>query len=71
MTGHALDVSHHGKGVLEHILVDPLKNIAVTDTVWRLVGRHISGIDVTTFDFVTFHIIPLNGELVAYVRYCL
>jgi hypothetical protein len=65
MTGHALDVSHHGKGVFEHILIDPLENIAVTDTDRRFVCRHVGGIDVTTFNFMTLHIFPLDGELIA------
>ena len=65
VAGDALDVAHHRVGILEHIAVDRLENIATQRTIRLAEAATVGGIDVTAVDFLATHEVSLHRKLVA------
>ncbi len=63
--GDAFDIPHHGVGVLEHLAVDRLENVAPELSAGFAIGGAVGVVDVAAVDFLPDEEVALDGELIA------
>ena len=63
MASDHLNVTHHGKWILEYLFIDPLDNITMSASILISKGRFIRGINVTTMHLLTFNKLTSYGKL--------